>query len=312
MYFILTCRCYAVYRPLDRYRGISKSQALKTISVIWAISLSLILPWAVIFNIIISDKDGLAYCNETWENEDHGNLYFLIANLIFCYGLPLVVISVSNAIVWCHVSNRNVPQESASAAILVKRVHQRVRENVRKMLSIVTLTFLISWLPLYILVTRLKFATDISESELDVINMMMPFAQWLGSSNSCINPIIYAFLNRKFRQEFHLLLPSWIRLFYLNSMMGMGMGGYGVNVSTRNSSNIYRHSGCRSGIRRNSSRIHRGHHNSSSVRVNNFRKATGTMALTTRQPANSVNMKHSYQTSCVVKIQSASGTITDL
>src|SRR3989442_1727977 len=147
-------------------------------------------------------------------------MYFLIVHLILCYGLPLVVISVSNAIVWCNVTNRKVPQESASAAVIVKRVHRRARENVRKMLGIVTLTYLLSWLPLYIIVTRVKFTADMSDSELQLIHILMPFAQWLGSWNSCINPILYAFLNRKFRIEFHSLLPSWISFIQLNNVMG--------------------------------------------------------------------------------------------
>lgn len=182
------------------------------------------LPWAVIFKIVISDKDGLPYCNEVWKNEFHGKMYFLLVNLTFCYGLPVVLISASNAVVWCHVTNRNVPQESESAARIVKRVHKRVKENARKMLGTVTLTFLLSWLPLYIIVTRVKFATDMSESEFNFMKIIMPFAQWLRSLNSCIDPILYGFLNRKFREEFNSLLPSWIRFFQFQQIAGFGNG----------------------------------------------------------------------------------------
>lgn len=271
MYIILCIfRCYAVYRPLDRYRGISKSQAFKTISFIWLIALILTIPWAVVFEIVISDKDGLSYCNEVWENEFHGKMYFLFVHLIFCYGLPLVIISVSNAVVWCHVTNRKVPQESESAAMIVKRVHKRVRENARKMLGIVTFTFLISWFPLYIIVTRAKFASDMSESELNLIRRIMPFAQWLGSWNSCINPILYAFLNRKFREEFHSLLPSWVSLFNVNKILGIGIGGYGVNVSTRNFSSTFRQSRSRSCP--SSTRIHnKEHRNRTNMLVSVYR-----------------------------------------
>lgn len=31
---------------------------------------------------------------------------------------------------------------------------------------------------------------------------VLPVAQWLGAANSCINPILYAFMNRKFRAGF--------------------------------------------------------------------------------------------------------------
>lgn len=48
--------------------------------------------------------------------------------LVFCYGLPLVIISFSNVAVWCQNFNIIVPQTCVSAGILVKRVHQRSRD----------------------------------------------------------------------------------------------------------------------------------------------------------------------------------------
>lgn len=35
-----------------------------------------------------------------------------------------------------------------------------------------------------------------------------PIAQWLGSSNSCINPILYAFFNKKYRRGFAAIIRS--------------------------------------------------------------------------------------------------------
>lgn len=42
----------------------------------------------------------------------------------------------------------------------------------------------------------------------EVITLMIPIAQWLGSSNSCINPILYAFFNNKFRRGFVAIVRS--------------------------------------------------------------------------------------------------------
>ncbi len=89
-------------------------------------------------------------------------------------------------------------------------MHRKARHGVVKMLSVVTLVFLLSWLPLHMIVMRLKFAENISDGEYNLHGSLMPFAQWLGSWNSSVNPILYAFLNKKFRKMFRSLLPSWI------------------------------------------------------------------------------------------------------
>lgn len=207
--FNLFCRCKAIYRAMERPRGLSKSQALFTICLIWVCALIMTIPWAVVFDVVKSERDGLFYCLETWSNEQHGKVYFLVANLICCYSLPLVLISLSNVIIWCHVSRRKVPQDSAAVGT-IKRMHRRTRHGVRKMLGIVTLAFLASWLPLYVLVTRVKFSDSIGETEANLLAILVPFAQWLGSWNSSINPVLYAFLNSKFRESFKSLLPSWM------------------------------------------------------------------------------------------------------
>lgn len=50
----------------------------------------------------------------------------------------------------------------------------------------------------------------------EFLNIFTPIAQWLGSANSCINPILYAF-NEKYRRGFIAIIRSrkcWGRLRY--------------------------------------------------------------------------------------------------
>lgn len=47
-----------------------------------------------------------------------------------------------------------------------------------------------------------------TDKEGELIEIATPIAQWLGSSNSCINPILYAFFNKKYRRGFAAIVRS--------------------------------------------------------------------------------------------------------
>ncbi len=172
-------------------------------------AISLTIPWAVIFDIKVSEYDGLRYCVETWKDENNGNVYFIAVNVVSFYAIPLLLIFASNWIIYCHVMHRHVPQKSASSPAITK-LHRHTRHVVLRMLGIVTLTFLLCWLPLYTLVIGIKFSESITESEYKILGFLVPIAQWLGNVNSSINPILYAFLNKKYRRMFKSILPAWI------------------------------------------------------------------------------------------------------
>ncbi len=299
--FFFDFRCQAI-KPFKRPRGLSKAQALTVICFIWIIGLLMTIPWAVIFDVIINEDDGFTYCVETWENEFHGKLYFLVANLIFCYGVPLILISVSNGLIWCHVTHRQVPQNSASAAP-IKKMHREARHGVIKMLGIVTLTFLISWMPLYIIVTRIKFSENIGDWESNILDKLFPFAQWLGSWNSSVNPILYAFLNKKFRDMFRSILPRWVPLVHRESeIRRLRFNGYHVTISNGHFNGIFvrpdrttifsvRNSlnrGCRHVRQISENGIH---HNHITLLVSNYDDSRGAMTTT-----NLLNTEHTDAT----------------
>ncbi|XP_017461613.1 PREDICTED: neuropeptide SIFamide receptor-like [Rhagoletis zephyria] len=110
------------------------------------------------------------------------------------------------------------------------------------MLVAVVILFVLSWLPLYVIFARIKFGGEISVEESEVLNKVTPFAQWLGSSNSCINPILYAFFNKKYRRGFAAILQSRSccgRLRYYDNVAIASS-----TTSTRKSSH-YHHNGSR-------------------------------------------------------------------
>ncbi|KAH9278523.1 Type-2 angiotensin II receptor [Echinococcus granulosus] len=94
-----------------------------------------------------------------------------------------------------------------------------------KMLAIVVINFCICWLPLFTIFNIIKFsptylafafntstkATNEESSmevkfsdddQMRVIFLLVPFAQLLGSANSCVNPWIYCFYSKRYRRGF--------------------------------------------------------------------------------------------------------------
>ncbi|CAD6994026.1 unnamed protein product [Ceratitis capitata] len=88
------------------------------------------------------------------------------------------------------------------------RMQQKSKVKVIKMLVAVVILFVLSWLPLYVIFARIKFGGELSQEESEILYKVTPFAQWLGSSNSCINPILYAFFNKKYRRGFAAIIQS--------------------------------------------------------------------------------------------------------
>lgn len=194
----------------------TKRRARIMIIGIWVIALVTTIPWLLFFDLVpaeelFSDTLLSAYsqpqylCQEVWPQGTNGNLYFLLANLVACYLLPMSLITLCYVLIWFKVSTRSIPGESKDAQM--DRMQQKSKVKVIKMLVAVVILFVLSWLPLYVIFARIKFGSDISPQELEVLKKVIPLAQWLGSSNSCINPILYS-VNKKYRRGFAAIIKS--------------------------------------------------------------------------------------------------------
>lgn len=87
-------------------------------------------------------------------------------------------------------------------------IARKSRIKVIKMMATVCVLFGLSWLPLYTTFSIIRTAdfSKMDYAEVKIIQTMVPICQWLGASNSCVNPIIYAFYNQKFRAGFKAIL----------------------------------------------------------------------------------------------------------
>ncbi|KAF6211457.1 hypothetical protein GE061_011969 [Apolygus lucorum] len=197
-------RCLAICYPMKLH--VTSRVVRWVVFVIWTVSLSITLPWALYFQLKPLKQGSQALlCLEAWPTPHSENVYFVVANLVMCYLLPLILISICYLLIWQKVCKRSLPGEQHAHG---EQVIQRSKMKVIKMLMVVIVLFACSWLPLYTIITRIKLGGQLSPSEEYFVHSLLPMAQWLGVSNSCINPILYAFFNRKFRAGFKAILSS--------------------------------------------------------------------------------------------------------
>ena len=68
------------------------------------------------------------------------------------------------------------------------------------MLITVVILFAVFWLPLYATHMRVLLHSDHHDAFLQ--QTLVPIAQWLSSSNSSVNPLVYCLFSKKFRSAF--------------------------------------------------------------------------------------------------------------
>lgn len=151
---ITVFRFLAIWWPLKCQ--ITKSRARIMIVIIWFIALTSTLPWLIFFDLvpIYKDDPDLRLCIEVWPRKEDGNLFFLIGNLLLCYVLPMILISVCYILIWIKVWRRNIPSDTKDNQM--KRLQQKSKVKVVKMLIVVIILFVLSWLPLYVIFARIK------------------------------------------------------------------------------------------------------------------------------------------------------------
>lgn len=74
--------------------------------------------------------------------------------------------------------------------------------NIVKMLVTVVALFAFSWLPFYLMVTIIYINPD----TYFYLRQPLAFSQWLSASNYCVNPWIYCFYSKKYRDSFKAIL----------------------------------------------------------------------------------------------------------
>ena len=186
---------------------LTTSQAWITIACIWLFAVTIYTPVLIVREQQLDVQTSFYTCQPTWSPVAQ-QVFFLVVVIISSYVVPLTLISICDAMIGYRVWNRNAPGVTASNPVIYKS-----KVKALKMLLVVVVLFTFSWLPLYSVYVRITFQeASISETEWHMLStFIVPIAQWLGSSNSCVNPIIYCFYSKKFRNGFRKLVSCCLR-----------------------------------------------------------------------------------------------------
>lgn len=207
-----------LHASLGRFRCIvypfkqklSISAAALIIVLIWVLAVSITCPSGVMLQVtreqsirVLLGHDNQTapfyWCRENWPNRDMRRIYttVLFANI---YLAPLSLIVVMYARIGITLFKTSVPGGGGEAG-RGARVSKKKR-RVIKMLLVVALLFILSWLPLWTLMMLSDYAR-LTPQQHRVVNIYAyPLAHWLAFFNSSVNPIIYGFFNENFRRGF--------------------------------------------------------------------------------------------------------------
>ncbi|XP_008333986.1 neuropeptide FF receptor 1 like 2 [Cynoglossus semilaevis] len=153
-----------------------------------------------------------------YENFDKPQMRKIYTAVLFAhiYLVPLTLITVMYGCIGIKlctsvVPNREPQLDNATVAVGRRAPQPMISQKkikAIKMLTLVALLFMLSWLPLW----TLMMITDYAGWDMDQLDLltsyMFPFAHWLAFSNSSINPIIYGYYNENFRRGFKAVCKS--------------------------------------------------------------------------------------------------------
>uniref|UniRef100_A0A3B3WMR4 Neuropeptide FF receptor 2 n=1 Tax=Poecilia mexicana TaxID=48701 RepID=A0A3B3WMR4_9TELE len=203
------CRFRCIVYPFKQKLTISTASLI--IVVIWVLAISIMCPSGVMLQVtkeqtvrVLLGSDNQTspfyWCRENWPNQEMRKIYttVLFANI---YLAPLSLIVVMYARIGITLFKTAVPTGGKPDADSRHGVSKK-KQRVIKMLLIVALLFILSWLPLWTLMMLSDYAS-LTEQQYRIINIYIyPFAHWLAFFNSSVNPIIYGFFNENFRRGF--------------------------------------------------------------------------------------------------------------
>lgn len=210
---------------LDRYLAIVHAQkqwmTFRKVNVLlvitWLLSIMLSVPSVLIkpdTRLLTRPAD---VCVLVWRGSDQTKLFELIKALLFIVEFALIVFFYHGIarILWL----RRIPGNQTSEN---QKTAQKARKKVVKLLLVVLCCFLACWAP-FMFYRFLKLI--LSDQRFDPPEAVYTGTTVLAMTNSAMNPVLYALLNRKFRFAFKQIYKKFWNNQVLPLNEGFGMAG---------------------------------------------------------------------------------------
>ncbi|CAD5112552.1 DgyrCDS1762 [Dimorphilus gyrociliatus] len=179
--------------------------------MIWLIALSASSVQLFIGRAVTNGTNTKPICREDWEDEKSRQIYTFFV-LLTTYVVPLTILTATYGMVGVKLWQRTTPGNADQARDMQQL---RSKRKVIKMLVVIVALFAICWLPLHLFMIVLDSVPSwTKKTELQpILNGIYYTVHWLAMSNSCVNPIVYSFLNDSFRADLKRLVRNWCNCF---------------------------------------------------------------------------------------------------
>ncbi|XP_017846762.1 RYamide receptor [Drosophila busckii] len=193
---------------IDRYIAImwplrpriTKRYAKFIIAGVWFIALATAFPIPVVSRLVIPEslwhqKCEKYICREVWPTTEHEH-YYTLALFTLQFIVPLLVLIFTYTRIAIAVWGKRPPGEAENSRD--QRMARSKRKMIKMMLTVV-IVFTSCWLPFNILQLLLN---DEKFNDWKPLPYVWFAFHWLAMSHSCYNPIIYCYMNARFRGGF--------------------------------------------------------------------------------------------------------------
>ncbi|CAB3399848.1 unnamed protein product [Caenorhabditis bovis] len=167
------------------------------IVMIWSTSLCLVMPYAVNMKLnFIGEPCNFMICSEDWSSESFRTVFgVFVMSLQFI--VPFILIGISYTCIWVFLSSRRFVRERKNETNRKKRL--------LRMLIIMVVIFAVCWFPFNLL----NILRDIKWDAFlkPYFSFVFLLVHLISMTATCWNPILYAWMNESFREEFAKAVP---------------------------------------------------------------------------------------------------------